>query len=156
MPKWYNNHAMPRKQVRCCDCGFLSLSGAEDIIINSARDSLEQLQLFKELGMIGLQEVKQKARDQISDGVTNPAELSCARSVWSKYDMRKEPAAIAVEHLNSRHTCPYYFKYVPGYTPREHLELQREHNYHKLLLKVSLISAAVGAGIATLVNIVLQ
>jgi hypothetical protein len=117
---------MFKKQVKCSDCGFLSLSGAEDIALSSPTNRLEVMQLYKEVDMIGLQEVKQKARERIKEGITNPVELSCARNIWTKYDMREMVAIVAVESLNNKRACLYYSKYTPGYKPREHLELQRE------------------------------
>ena len=143
---------MFKKQVKCSDCGFLSLSGAEDIAINSPKNRLEVMQLYKEVSMIGLIEVKQKARERIKERITNPVELSCARNIWTKYDMRKMVTIDAVESLNSKRTCPYYFKYTPGYKPRKHLELQRAKNQRRFLIIVSLLSATVGAVIATLAN----
>jgi len=143
---------MFKKQVKCRECGFLSLSGAEDIAMSSPKNRLEVMQLYKEVGMIGLLEVKQKARERIKEGITNPVELTCARNIWTKYDMREMVAIEAVESLNDKRTCPYYFKYTPGYKPREHLELQRERTQRRFLIMVSILSAAVGAGIATLAN----
>jgi hypothetical protein len=145
---------MFKKQVKCSDCGFLSLSGAEDIAISSPRNRLEVMQLYKEVGMIGLLEVKQKARHRIKEGITNPVELSCARNIWNKYDMSEMVAIEAVESLNRRRTCPYYFEYTPGYKPTEHLELQRERTQRRFLIIVSILSAAIGAVIATLANLI--
>ena len=145
---------MFKSQVKCSDCGFLSLSGAEDIAMSSPKNRLEVMQLYKEVGMIGLLEVKQKARERIKERTINPVELSCARNMWTKYDTRKMISIEAIESLNQKRTCIYYLKYTPGYKPREHLELQRERNYRRFLVIVSLLSAAVGAAIATLVNLV--
>jgi hypothetical protein len=145
---------MFKKQVKCSECGFLSLSGAEDIAMSSPNNRLQVMQLYKEAGMTGLLEVKQKARERIKEGITNPVELSCARNMWTKYDMREMVAIEAVRSLNSKRTCPYYFKYMPGYKPREHLELQRERDQRRFLIIVSLLSAAVGGVIATLVNLI--
>ena len=50
--------------------------------------------------------------------------------------------------------CVYYYQYNPGYTPEQHLELLRERTQRRFLIIVSLLSAAVGAAIATLVNLV--
>jgi len=145
---------MFKKQVKCSDCGFLSLSGAEDIAMNSPKNRLEVMQLYKEAGMIGLLEVKQKARERIKEGITNPVELSCARNIWTKYDMRKMIPIEAVESLNYERTCLYYFRYTPGYKPGEHLELQRERTQRRFLIIVGLLSATVGAAIATLANLI--
>ena len=66
---------MFKKQVKCSVCGFLALSGAEDVLTGSVRDKLDQLQLFKEAGMVGLLEIKQKARDKLRNEDTNPVEV---------------------------------------------------------------------------------
>lgn len=145
---------MFKKQVKCSECGFLALSGAEDVLEGSVKDRLGQLQLFKEVGMVGLLEIRQKAREKLRSADTNPVELNCSRYIWSRYDIRNMPHNQALDFIRSQRLCPYYFKYIPGYTPREHLELQRERNQRRFLIIVSLLSAAVGAGIATLVNLV--
>jgi len=145
---------MFKKQVKCSECGFLSLSGAEDIAMSSPKNRLEVMELYRAADMIGLLEVKRKARGKIKEGIINPVELSCARNIWTKYDMREMIAIEAVESLNNERTCLYYHKYTPGYKPREHLELQRERTQRRFLIIVSLLSAAVGAAIATLVNLI--
>lgn len=147
---------MPKKQVKCSDCGFLALSGAEDVLTGSVKDRLDQLQLFKEVGMIGFLEIKQKAREKLRNEDTNPVELNCSRYVWSRYDIRNMSHNKALDFIRSKRFCPYYFRYIPGYTPREHLELQKERNQRRFFIIVTLLSAAVGAGIATIVNIALQ
>ena len=143
---------MFKKQVKCSECGFLSLSGAEDIVISTPKNRLEAMQIFKEIGMIGLQEVQQQAREHINAGTINPVELSCARNMWTKYDMRKMIPIEAVRNLNHKRRCLYYLKYMPGYKPSEHLELQRERDQRRFLIIVSLLSAAVGGAIATAAN----
>ena len=145
---------MFKKQVKCSLCGFLALSGAEDVLTGSVRDKLDQLQLFKEAGMVGLLEIKQKARDKLRNEDINPVELNCSRYVWSRYDIRNMPYNQALDFIRSQRLCPYYFEYIPGYTPREHLELQRERTQRRFLIMVSILSAAVGAAIATLVNLI--
>lgn len=145
---------MFRKHVKCSECGFLALSGAEDVLTGNVKDRLDQLQLFKEVGMLGLLEIKQKAREKLRSEDTNPVELNCSRYVWSRYDIRNMPHNQALDFIKSQRLCLYYFKYIPGYTPREHLELQRERTQRRFLIVVSLLSAAVGAAIATLANLV--
>lgn len=144
---------MFRKQVKCTECGFLALSGAEDMLVGNVKDRLDQLQLFKEVGMVGLLEIRQKAREKLRSADTNPVELNCSRYVWSRYDIRNMPHNQALDFIRSQRLCPYYFKYIPGYTPGGHLELQRETRQRRFLIAVSVLSAAVGAGIATLVNL---
>ena len=145
---------MFKRQVKCSECGFLALSGAEDVLTGSVRDRLDQLQLFKEAGMVGLLEIKQKARDKLRNEDTNPVELNCSRYVWSRYDIRNMPHNQALDFIRSQRLCPYYFEYIPGFMPREHLELQRERTQRRFLIMVSILSAAVGAAIATLVNLI--
>jgi len=145
---------MFKKQVKCFNCGFLSVVGAEDVFEPSGKDPVAQLQLFRELGLIGMLELKQAGREEIAKGTLSPRLLACARNIWSKYDLRGQSKPNAFKVLTLERKCLYFFPYNPGYTPKEHLELQREREQRRFLIIVSVISAAVGAAIATLANVV--
>lgn len=150
---------MFKKEVKCCECGFLSLSGHEDILLTwikkeGLQRTLAGMEISEKLGLFGLTEIKHVARGKITNGTLNPVELTCARSVWTMYDIREMPKNQALRFLCMERKCPFFFPYHPGYKPKEHLELQRDAAQRQFLIKVSAISASVGAGIATLANLV--
>ena len=125
----YNISDMFRRQVKCRDCGFL---GA--LRINRSVEFFQQ------------------GRENIDPGVeTGKRELTCTRHIWNYPDFKDKPIDSFLEFLNSKHKCPYFFRYSPGYSPDEHRELQREAKNHKLLLIGMLSAAAIGA-VAALVG----
>lgn len=150
---------MPKKKVKCYDCGFLSLHGSEDSLLESGKEQglrsvLIGMEIAEKLDLIGLAEIKTAGRGKIINGTINPVELTCARNVWTRRDIREMSKNQALGFLCMERKCPFFFPYHPSYKPREHLELQREFAQRQFLIKVSVISACVGAGIATLVNLV--
>lgn len=147
---------MFRKQAKCSGCGFLAIDMATEIIA-LAKDSPEKLSLVQEIGWLGLIEFTQRGRENISKGaLAEPLLLNCARHIWSKADLEGKDEEYVEEFLNSKRKCPYFFSYIPGYLPNQHMELQRERDHRRFLIIVSLLSAAVGAVIALLANYVIS
>jgi len=131
---------MFRKQVNCCNCGFLALCESMPHL------SLEDVKLFKELDLFGYHECTQRGRDAIADGTHAVLSLlTCTRNVWSYSDFRKKPADTVFQLLNSERKCPYFFPYNPGYSPAEHRELRREAKTQALLIKGMILAALIGA-----------
>lgn len=128
--------------------------GAEDIFEPSVKDPLTQLQLFRELGLTGMLELKQIAREEVANGTLSSRLLGCARNIWSKYELREQTEPDALAFITSERKCLCFFPYNPGYTPKEHLELQQGSKQRRFLIIVSIVSAAVGAAIATAVNLI--
>ena len=133
---------MFKKQVKCSECGFLGIHEVID-------------------GKLG------ETKEISAQGRIDPKE-------WATFDNEILGCLCGQEHILVRSTsplegysikewheavkkprnCKYYYAFHPGYTPKQHLELQRERVQRRFLIIVSLLSAAVGAGIATLVNLV--
>lgn len=60
------------------------------------------------------------------------------------------------EAVRQPRACRYYFRYNPGYPPKQHLELLRDAEYRAFLVKVSLLSATMGASVGALLTLVLS
>ena len=48
--------------------------------------------------------------------------------------------------------CKYYYPYNPGYTPEQHLELQREAKTRRTLIVGMILAAVIGAIIGALIS----
>ena len=82
---------MLRKQVKCCDCGYLALHEAIPPIPMELR-TLEDLKTLRELGLYGSHECTQRGREHIADGTHSaPSTLTCTRYVWSGSDFKDKP-----------------------------------------------------------------
>lgn len=115
---------MFRKQVKCCNCGFLALRGAA---VRPTAKTLGDVKLLHDLGFYGVKECTQRGRDQIDDGTHRDVySLTCARHVWSGLDFKGKSMGEVYWFLTSERKCPYFFPYDAGYSPAEHRELQRE------------------------------
>lgn len=136
---------MFKKQAKCCDCGFLAITPPEEISVAKPM-ALNDMPYYNEFTQMG--------RGRLKDGAhLNPYLLTCTRHVWSGSLIKKKRKANVLNDLSSARKCLFFFPYSPGYEPHQHLELQRERTQHRILLIASLLSAGVGAGIATLVNL---
>ena len=136
--KWYNISIMFKGQVKCSECGFLGRhigSGSSLEISPRNRSELLSLHVVVRFTMNCL-----RKQDYFVAGITSPGESITQEALHKGSSL-------------SRY-CEYYHRYNPGYTPDQHLELQREKNQRSFLIKVSLLSAVVGAAIATLVNLI--
>lgn len=146
---------MFKKRVKCSECGFLGLLlGFSPFPEYSSQMLLEMLQQSEGRQLFAPQECIQQTRDRIVSGnLLDSRSVTCVRNVWSGFAGKEMiPTEDILKSLNSERDCPYFFSYIPGYTPSQHLELQRERTQHRFLIIVSLLSAAVGAAIATLAN----
>lgn len=134
------------RKVKCCDCGFLGVRYRTHELADTFGD-IRELPAQARLGVFQWLESQDAYLDcfrglgHVVAGVTSPD--------WG--------VAISDFHKGATQPrrCRYYYHYDPGYTPSQHLDLQREREQRRFLIKVSLLSAAVGAGIATLVNLLL-
>lgn len=148
---------MSKKQVKCIECGFLAIDIRSDMIALTV-NAPEKLEKMHALGMLELLELGRSGRKKknVSDStLEEPQILNCAKHIWSQTELDKKDLSYVDEFLNLKRKCPYFFPYSPGYTPAQHLELQRERTYRRFLIIVSLLSATVGAVIATLANLLL-
>ena len=135
------------RKVRCCDCGFLGYHRTDDVSrVPSDPKELSarvraDIHAWLEAAVAGVFPVCLRGQEHAVAG------LSPLDYLGAKSDFRVKVAEPV--------RCRYYYPYNPGYTPKQHLELQRERDQRQFLIKVSLLSAAIGAGIATLVNLLL-
>lgn len=125
---------MFKKQVKCSECGYLStLDGLTPEISSFDRSDLTKF-------LSSLYVSCFRGQDHLIAGIPPPGKpISQENLIKNSYLPRR---------------CKYYYPYNPGYTPGQHLELQRERTQRRFLIIVSLLSAAVGAGIATAVNFI--
>ena len=106
--------------TKCLHCGFLSLHGAE---------------------------LKNADRYLIPTGSTtidSPfEEITCSKSLWMEYDIdpsSRIPDAIFDEVcLKDRRNCASFIKYMPGRSPKGHLELEKKKysNIKKMIMTVT-------------------
>ena len=131
----YNIPIMFKKQVKCSECGFLGgQTGESSELLPYDRTDLKKFlssQLYVEC---------YRGQDHVIAGVPKPNEPISQENL------------IKHSHINRR--CSYYFPYNPGHAPEQHLELLKERTQRRFLILASLLSAAVGAAIATIVNII--
>jgi hypothetical protein len=114
--------------------------------VPAAPKGLEELKLYKDLGLLGAQECTQRVREHIADGThKDPTLLTCARHIWIAPDFRNKPKNEALATLNTQRKCAYFYPYSPGYSPSEHRELQRETRTQWLLIFGMLSAALIGA-----------
>ncbi|MFC1918612.1 hypothetical protein ACFLWW_01375 [Chloroflexota bacterium] len=150
---------MFKKQVKCSECGFLALFlGFSPVPNYSSPQLLEMLQHSEGRQLFAPQECPQQVRGEITNGkLQDTRSFRCIRNVWTGF-MGKNviPKEDMLESLNSERYCPYFFSYIPGYIPSQHLELQRERSNRRFLIKVSLLSAVVGAVIALIANYIIS
>ena len=125
---------MFKKQVKCSECGFL---GTQDGL-TSELSPYDRLDLSKFLTSLWI--TCFRGQDHIIAGIPQPDKpISQENLIKNSYITRR---------------CSYYYPYNPGHTTEQHLELLKERTQRRFLITVSLISAGVGAAIATLVNLV--
>jgi len=140
--------AMVGKKVKCCDCGFLGVRGRTHELADTFGD-IRELPARARLGVF-----------QWLESLHVDAYLDCFRGQGHIVAGETSPRwGVAISHFHKGVTqprrCRYYYHYDPGYTPSQHLDLQRERDQRRFLIIVSLLSATIGAGIATLVNLLL-
>ena len=151
---------MRNKKVICLACGYLCFQKVEHTFqgethpFGSSQSGWPQYSSITLMSEMSLQERKNPINWRSSHG-----DVICYRQLlliepekkWTAQDRISEGFKDA---LMRPHDCKFYTEYSPGYKPEPHLELQKSKEQHRFLLITSLVSAAVGAGIATLANLV--
>ena len=135
------------KQVKCSCCGFLGVCYRESELSDSFSD---------------IQEMLAQTRLDVGKWLkSQDAMLSCFRGQdYILVGVTSPTGGIPVSDLHKavdrpRH-CRYYHAYTPGYTPREHLDLQKDKEQRQFLILVTIISAAVGAIVGALATLILR
>ena len=128
---------MLKKQVKCSECGFLGVLGGIETwgeIPSGTRSGLLGRYMDTPLHVSCL-----RGQNCLIAGVSPGDAVSMEVLIRNSYLPRK---------------CTLFYRYNPGYAPDQHLELLRDSKQRRFLIVVSIISAAVGAGMATLANLV--
>ena len=137
---------MSKKQVKCRDCGFLTIYAVK----RTKPIKLAQASYLGQAGLLGGIELIEEGRRKIADGIHfDVSKLGCAKSKWTELDPGDIDAAFAF--LKLERDCTQFFPYHPGYSPGEHKELERDERAQTTLRKGMLLAAAIGAG-ATLIT----
>lgn len=128
---------MFKKRVKCINCGFLGLLG----------------------GLEPWTEIETGQRGELLRRYNEPPlYVSCLRGQNNSIACVPPGNAVEMETLIKNcfmfRKCYYFFPHNPGHKPDQHLELLRDRNQRRFLVIVSLLSAVVGAVIATLANLI--
>ena len=136
---------MFKKQVKCSECGFL---GVHYRLYAGSPDYSE------------IQGLSPQSRLDVQQWLQNQnATLGCFREQEYMITGVTSPidginSAYLRDAIDDTRICKHFERFRPGYNFRQHLEVQKERDQRRFLITVSLLSAAVGAAIATLVNLV--
>jgi len=127
---------MLKRRTKCCNCGFLGVHHRLDELSESFSDA---------------QRLSAQARLDVPKWLkTQDAMLSCYRGLeYSLMGMTSPDTGYGISDFHKAivepRRCKFYYPYDPGYTPRQHLELQREAKTQRLLLIGMLSAALIGA-----------
>ena len=135
---------MFKKQVKCIECGFLGL--------NSIRGFQDPVLVMDEIlpqNRINLAESYKEIELPVGCSRGQDHIIAASPPLGKAGHQEK-----ILQNVYLDRKCMYYYPYNPGYTPEQHLELLRERTQRKFLIIVSVLSATVGAAIATIVNLV--
>lgn len=136
---------MFKKQVKCSECGFLGVHYRQFAGASTYSD---------------IQALSPQARLNILLWLQNQsAILGCFREQEYVLAGMNSPTgginqAVFKQAISRPRICKYFERFRPSYSFRQHLEVQKERDQRRFLIVVSLLSAAVGAAIATLVNLI--
>ena len=127
---------MFKKQVKCVNCGFLGVYGG------SSRPNLEisprdrsDLSLH---ATVHFMITCLRGQNYLIAGITSPGESITHKALQDGSSLTRY--------------CKYYHRYNPGYTPEQHLELQREAKTQSLLIRGMILAAVIGAIIGALIS----
>lgn len=136
LTKWYNVYVMFKKQVKCSECGYLGIMGGLDKI--GEIDPQARLDLLRHYEGAPLFITCLRGQDHMIAGVPEPGEpISQENLINNSYLLRK---------------CVYYYSYNPGYTPEQHLELQREAKTRRLFIIGMILAAVIGALVGAIIS----
>ncbi|MFC1911704.1 hypothetical protein ACFLXG_00900 [Chloroflexota bacterium] len=129
---------MFKKKVKCINCGFLGIySGSPKPHLEISPRDRSDLSLN---ATVRFMITCLRGQNYLIAGITSPGESITHEALHNGSSIPRY--------------CKYYYPFNPGHTPEQHLELLRERTQRRFLILVSLLSAVVGAVIATLVNLI--
>ncbi len=145
-----------KRKVSCTNCGFLYW----ETIGRFFTDEPEQYRP---------EEITELEREEMKDIDIEPpyspyleneetrgiSRLACLRNQWVMLPEAKRSGYYSsIEEVTRDRKCVYYMKYIPGFNPEEHKELQREEKTRKTIFKATLIGAIIGALAAIVAQVV--
>lgn len=148
-----------QREVSCTTCGFLYWETIGEFF-EPDEDELE---------MSGIKELYEVDREEMQDRDVEPpyspyleneetrgiTRLACLRHQWLMLPEGKEWGCYSsIEEVIQKRKCVYYMKYIPGFNPEEHKELQKEKQTRETIFKATLIGAIIGAAAAIIAQVV--
>ena len=146
-----------RKRLRftrsncCVDCGFLGLT-LEGFPTTDPplRLSVTERIAFKE-HYYRHRELRFPSRQEIAQRkFFHRNVFLCERQIWVQGDPTLEQSSDEsfFSLLTQQRNCKYFFPYSPGFSPQQHLDLERQHRTNILLVKATIGGAFIGAALA--------
>jgi len=136
-----------QRKVSCINCGFLYWQ-----IIGRFSPDISEPYRPEEISEHEREEMKASdieppyspyLENEETGGITR---LDCLRNQWIMLPKAKRSGYYSsIEEVIKNRKCVYYMKYMPGFNPEEHKELQREEKTRKEIFKATLIGAIIGA-----------
>jgi hypothetical protein len=75
----------------------------------------------------------------------DPTVFRCERDILSYVEIITRSREEVLSLLTQQRQCRYFFPYLPGFSPQQHLDLEREHRTNILLVKATIIATIIGA-----------
>lgn len=126
---------MFKKQVKCSECGYLGVYGGRRPSLEiSPRDRSD----LSSHAPVHFMITCLRGQNYLIAGITSPGESITHEALQDGSSLPRY--------------CKYYHRYNPGYTPEQHLELQREAKTRRTLILGMILAAVVGAIIGALIS----
>jgi len=140
------------KDKKCADCGFLGIVPVSlRLLIGEPYD----------IDWEKITEIPPhwRERPQSIYGETSPILLGCYMRQFhqlkcAEMDMSERISDQTVQSITAQRKCHLFYKYHPGHNPVEHKGLLRDELNRRAALRSNIISALIGAMVATIVNII--
>ena len=135
---------MFKKQIKCSECGFLGILeiGPDNVLRWQEIQPQQRVDIFGAYKDTGPRITCMRGQEQLIASDSSPGKPGWWDQVLQSY--------------NDHRKCVYFYPYNPSYTSNQHLELLIERNQRRFLILVSIVSAAVGAGVATLITLLFR
>ena len=148
-----------QRKVSCTNCGFLYW----ETIGRFFEPDEDEFETDRP------EEITERGREEIKDSDVEPpylpymeneethgiTRLACLRNQWVMLpEAKKSGYYSSIEEVTQNRKCVFYMKYIPGFNPEEHKELQREKQTRETIFKATLIGAIIGALAAIVAQVV--